>query len=284
MPLGLGWAGGALLVIGVSVALALLSTHRQSPLRRAYAAYEKRIAAELEFLFLHNRLGARRLVVTQLVVVAGIVLAGLLMRPALCLLAVPRAVGPAFVLDRLRLRRLQRIEQQLDTWLLTVANSLKASGSVGEALESSGALVTAPIAEEVDLILKEIRLGTPVATALRSASRRIGSRTVTSALATIIVGSQTGGDLPRILEETAAVLREMARLEATHRTKTSDGRAQVSFMALMPFLLVGALYLLDDQWLTPLTSGLVGNLILVIGGACWIGSVLLARKILRFSA
>ena len=60
---------------------------------------------------------------------------------------------------------------------------------------------------------------------------RIGSRQVDSALSAILIGRQVGGNLGRVLETTAASIREMARLDGVIRTKTAEGKMQLCVIA-----------------------------------------------------
>ena len=53
------------------------------------------------------------------------------------LVAPPIALAPYYILQQRCTERVQRIEEQLDSWLLLCANALKASPSRGEAIASS---------------------------------------------------------------------------------------------------------------------------------------------------
>jgi tight adherence protein B len=176
--------------------------------------------------------------------------------------------------------RVRRLEQQLDGWLLMLANALKATPSIGESIKSTVNLVQAPFSEELDLLVKENKLGTPVDQAILNAGDRIGSPVVSGALATLVIGRQTGGDMPRILEASAASLREMARLEGVVRSKTAEGKGQVLVLAIMPFAMIGLLSSVDPEWLTPLTTNFVGYIIVAIAMSLWLVAIFWARKIL----
>ena len=53
------------------------------------------------------------------------------------------------------------------------------------------------------------------------------SRNVDAIVTALTVGRQTGGELPKVLETTAGVLRETMRVEGVMESKTSEGKAQV---------------------------------------------------------
>ena len=103
---------------------------------------------------------------------------------------------------------------------------------------------------------------------------------MSGALATLLVARQTGGDLPAILEQSAATLREMARLEGVVRTKTAEGKAQAYVLGAIPFVLIVAIHLVDEHWLPPLFEKPLGLMILAVATTLWVAAILLARRIL----
>ncbi|MFN2167450.1 MAG: type II secretion system F family protein, partial [Anaerolineae bacterium] len=89
-----------------------------------------------------------------------------------------------------------------------------------------------------------------------------------------------GGDLPAVLETSAASLRELARLEGVARTKTAEGRAQTVVIGCVPFALCGLLHQMDPGFLRPLAESFTGHLLVAGSALFWITAILAARKIL----
>src|SRR5690606_6053764 len=119
-----------------------------------------------------------------------------------------------------------------------------------------------------------MKLGTPLDQAVLNMSTRIKSRVISSSLATILVGRQTGGDLPAILEQSASTLREMARLEGVVRTKTAEGKMQAIVLAAIPFVLLFAIHQVDNNWLTPLfDGGFLGTMVIVVATILWVAAL-----------
>ncbi|MBX3273118.1 MAG: type II secretion system F family protein [Sandaracinaceae bacterium] len=275
----LGYGGMFLLVLGATVAVTLLALDPESALRKSYARYTQAVDRELRFLLIRRtglevarmQLGAIALVPVVAFFMEDVILLGLIP---------PIALAPYVVLRQKRAERVQRIEDQLDGWLMMLSNALKASPSLGDAMANSGKLMRPPMSEELDLALKEMKLGTPLDQAVLNMSQRIGSISVSSALATILVGRQTGGDLPHILEESAHTLREMARLEGVVRTKTAEGKTQAYVLGAIPFVLIGAIHMVDEHWLEPLGRTTLGFLIIAVASILWVAAIFLARRIL----
>lgn len=278
-PQWLVWGGIGLLVVGVTAGLTIELLNPRGVLRTFWARYQAQLDREARFLFLGTsgrRIAGFQLAAGMLVLLALVLLEDPLILSALFLVA----VAPLWQLKQARQQRILKIEQQLDSWMLLLANALKASPSLGEAIAASAKIVRPPIRQELDLLLKQMQLGTPLDQAVIDFSERIRSRTVSSALATILVGRQTGGNLPRILEESAATLREMARLEGVVRTKTAEGKSQAWVLGAVPFFLVAVIHYMEPTWLLPLTDTAMGTVIIVLASLMWVGAILLARKIL----
>lgn len=282
------WLGIVLFAIGVAVTLYITLTDEESPLAKLYFRYAAHLDGELRALFLHDVKGTT-IVNWQL----GVGFTSLVFDPVYTLLVgestgVPIALigipivaaAPALWFIDARHKRQEKIEQQLDTFLLALANALKASPSLGDALNATSTLLRAPMKEELELTVKENQLGVPLDQALLNMARRVGSRAFSGALTTVLIGRQTGGDLSRILETSAATLREMARLEGVVRTKTAEGKAQAWVLGVIPPLLVALLNWMDPQWLQPLSSGIIGYIIVAIAVVFWVAAIFAARRIL----
>jgi tight adherence protein B len=264
---------------GGSLVLVLTAVSSDSTLRRRLATYQAALDQELRFLL--ARTSGARLLRLQIGLVAALLVISFLLGDGFPLLLAPLVAGaPWVLLRRRRDRRVLALELQLDGWLIVLSNALRAAPSLGEALATSAVLTRAPTSEEIDLVLKEVRLGSPIDQALLHMGARVNSRLLWGAIATLLVARQTGGDVSRILEESAATLREMSRLEGVVKAKTADARAQAYVLAGMPFALLAAVHFIDPTWLDALGSSALGYLIVGAAGALWVLGFLSARKIL----
>jgi tight adherence protein B len=250
------------------------------PVERLFRNYSARLDHHLSFLLMPYR-GAPLARAQVLVCVASLALLAVTRSPVFALLGLAAASAPPFVLWKRHAARVAQLERQLDTWLLMLANALKATSSVGEAIASTVALVPKPFSEEIDLLVKEIRLGAPLDRAISALSRRINSTLISGALTTIIVARQTGGDLSRTLEGASAALREAARLEGVLRTKTAEGRGQVLVLASVPFVLCVTIAWVDRSWFDPMLNHQVGKAILGACAVVWTFAALWAHHIAK---
>ncbi len=275
------WSGRAG-AICLCVAVALLLFVGLTADTRLKAAFDQRrevLARELRFL--RSSWTAEAVLISLgAAVVASLALAltgRVILALALTTLA-PCAVR--HLMTRARIARVTRIEEQLESWLTLLAGALEATPSLGEALRTSHELVDPPLADELTQVLREHRLGSPLDRALDASAERVNGRTFSTALLTLRVGRNTGGSLQELLRETAANLREMARIEGVIRTKTAEGKAQASVIALIPAPLYLGLRTMNPGFFSPLETTFTGHVILGVAGALWLCAALLARRIL----
>jgi tight adherence protein B len=190
------------------------------------------------------------------------------------------AIVPLVYIENLRRKRVEAIEEQLDNFMLALANALKTTPSIGAALNNVASVITDPMRQELDLALKEMKVGSTLDQALLHMASRVGSRQLDSALSSVLIGRQVGGNLPRVLESTANTLREMRRLEGVVRTKTAEGKMQLWVIALMPFGLLVGLNQLWPGYFDPLTKTFMGYIISTLCVIAWAAAIVLARKVL----
>lgn len=189
------------------------------------------------------------------------------------------ACGPGMVLRRLRQRRTSRIEEQLDGFLLALAHSLRATPALGDGLRCTADIVAPPLADELQLLLREHELGTPLDRALENMAARVRSPIVSAALSALRIARSAGGDFVHTLERSAATLREMARLEGVVRTKTAEGRAQTVAVSLLPLPTLYIIDLVSPEILEPLWTTDAGHVVLAIAFLIWVVAILAARRI-----
>jgi tight adherence protein B len=201
-------------------------------------------------------------------------------QPLLVVLLPLVAFLPSVVLSKRVALRVAALEEQIEPWLNAIANALKASPSLGEAIAASSSLVGAPMSQEVDVVIKEYELGTPLDRALDTFANRMNSRTLGGCVLALKVARRSGGNLPEMLENAATALREMARLEGVVRTKTAEGKAQAFVIGMIPAPLILLINWIEPTFLNPLFETFSGHLVLVAIAVLWVSAIALSRKIL----
>lgn len=273
------WGGILVLFLAIFVVAWALISDRQSFLLRHWARYCSYLERKLRLMFIFTP--GRYVALGQVGAAFIVVAVHLAVNIPAWFLIVALIIGvPPFYIERMRQKRVLAIEGQFDGFLTALANALKATPSVSNSFVSVQPLLPSPIREEVELAVKEMRVGSTLDQALLNMGGRIASRQVDSGLSAILIGRQLGGDLPKILETTANSLREMIRLEGVVQSKTAEGKSQMWLLGLFPFFFAMALNALQPGFFDPLKEPIMGWVIAGVAGIFWLGSVLWARAIL----
>jgi tight adherence protein B len=274
------WSGVLLIALGLLIVARGLVLDTDGVHRRLFTRYVVYLERRLKLLFIFTP--GEKIVAGQAVgVFLTLIVAFLVPDLPLWWMPILATVAPPLYIELLRRQRVAEIEKQLDGFILAIANALKATPSLGDAVISVQQLIRPPLQQEVELAVKEMRVGSTLDQALMLMATRIGSRQVDAALSALLIGRQVGGNLPKILEGTAAALREMSRLESVVKTKTAEGKAQLGLLAVFPVVLVVVFDTVKSGYFSPLTQSITGYIVITIAALCWIASLVVARKIVN---
>jgi tight adherence protein B len=271
----LGFSTGAILFAVYGAA-----ANPQSLPHRALRSYVAHLDRSLRDLFIKTQ--GRRIAVMQFSAMCVVAAAGASFRVPLWWAALPLiALLPVWRIGVLRKERIKLIEMRMDSFALTLANALRSTPSIGNALLYAQPVLMPPINQEVALALKEMRVGNTVDQALLNMSARIRSAQLDAALSGILIGRQVGGDLPKILETTANTLREMTRLQGVLQAKTAEGKLQVIALAVAPLCVLIAFDFVKPGYFAPITSSVIGWAIVTLAVILWLTALIVARQVLK---
>jgi tight adherence protein B len=270
-----------MVTFAIFLAVLQMASDESGPAYRYWARYTAMLDRKLRSMFIFTPDG-RLIAIGQLATMLMIIAAHLMFDlPVWFVFIGVAAVLPAVWIEKMHRDRVVLIEDQLDNFILALANALKTTPSIGSAFNSVVLVVEDPIRQEVDLAIKEMKVGSSLDQALLHMAARVGSRQLDSALSSILIGRQVGGNLPKVLETTAHTLREMKRLEGVIKTKTADGRMQMWVIGAMPLMFILGMPQIFPGYYTPLTQSVTGYVIITFISVCWVGSLLVARKVLQ---
>lgn len=273
----LGRAAAALCLLSLAL-LVVFAFGKSGPCSTMVRAHLGRVERDLGFL--RSSVTAKQVVVAELVLLSLAALTALFGWYVVAASSCVIVAAVPFVIARKRAERVERLEQQVEAWLGALGNALRASASLGEAIASTAALLRDPMSSELELVVKEYKLGCPLDRALEQASERIGSTTFRAAVAILKTARRTGGNLPDTLGHAAENLREMARLEGVVRTKTAEGKAQAFVISAVPVPLYLAIRLMSPDFFRPLETSFLGHVVFGAAAVLWVTAFLLARRIL----
>lgn len=244
--------------------------------------YERVVGKELYRLFLN--ISPQEFVLIHLLVFFGMGAVGWFMVGGV--LGTMGGLVAGFFLPRLYLKRawsvrIKQINEQVEEAMVYMANAFKANPSLPEAMADVTNSMGPPISQELEVMLREYKLGTPLDQALIRAQRRMPARNLELAISALLVGRSVGGNVPKILEDIASTIRESYRLERVIDTQTAQGKMQAWVMGSMPAVVVGLFYLLDPPLITPLFETLLGYIVISIAVVLNIVGVVVILKVIN---
>ncbi|WP_372806225.1 type II secretion system F family protein [Pontiella sp.] len=168
------------------------------------------------------------------------------------------------ILRVLKIRRLDRFNNQLVDALANMSNALKAGFSIQQAFESVVADGLNPIAQEFGMFLQQLRVGVRFDEALSDMEKRIGSEDLMLMTQAIEISRQTGGNLTEVFDRIAETIRERRRIEGKIKSLTAQGRIQGIIVSLIPIFLAAFLYFYDPGMMIGFFRSVAGIAIMVI--------------------
>ena len=275
----LGRITSALLILALLLGASALFGSCESPGQRSIRNYIAKLDQQLRFI--RSAVTGHHILIGQLTLSLGTAGYVLLRKEWVWFLLLPAILaGPRLFLNQRRAHRVAKLEEQIEPWINAVANALKASPSLGEAICSTTTLVPSPMSQELEVLVKEYELGTPLDDALENLGCRINSKTLTGTVTALKIARRSGGNLTEMLETAAASLREFARLEGVVRTKTAEGKAQAFVIGMIPVPMVLGINAMDPHFYDPLFHSFLGQLIVAGAVTLWAIAILASRKIL----
>jgi tight adherence protein B len=185
---------------------------------------------------------------------------------------------PPLVVRYLQSRRRDRFNEQLAGMLQLLSNSLKTGYAIDRALETVAAKSPPPVSTEFERVTTEIALGTSVEDALSSLLLRIDSPDLEFIVTAILLHVRVGGNLAEVLDNISDTLRDRLQTKRDMQVLTAQSRASATIITALPILLALGLYVFVPGYFAPMTSTVVGYILLGVAGfLVLIGNVVISR-------
>ena len=166
-------------------------------------------------------------------------------------------------LDRTRVLAL---DNQLVDALILMANGLRSGLSLLQAVELADQEMKPPIVDEIGRLLNEVRLGRPIDEALTAMANRLTLPDLEIAVHSIVTLRETGGNLSETFMTVANTIVERKKVEGKIRSLTAQGVYQGAALCAMPFEFGGLFYVMDQNYMRPMLTTLLGWAIWIVVG------------------
>jgi tight adherence protein B len=180
-------------------------------------------------------------------------------------------------------KRLVEIDRQLPDAMDMMSRALRAGHAFPSALKMVGDEMNDPIAAEFRVAFDEVNYGIPMQDALLNLATRVPITDFRYFVIAVLIQRETGGNLAELLGNIAAIIRARHKLTGTIRVLSAEGRLSAWILCALPFVLAGAISLLNPEFLGVLRTDpvgirlVMGALVMMLIGVLWIRSIVRIR-------
>jgi len=183
--------------------------------------------------------------------------------------AVLAALG-AVAVAHMRARRsshtlASRRDEQLADAMGAVVSALRAGLSLPQALAYAAEEAEAPLRNDLERFVHEVEVGMPLAEALGALADDVGTADARLVAATMELHRRVGGDLPAVLGQVAATLRERVAVAGEVRALTAQARLSGGILGALPIGFFAFLWLTSRHEMQSALATPAGIAVIVIG-------------------
>jgi tight adherence protein B len=214
--------------------------------------------------------------------VAGYWIASLFNIPLLIAIAIGVAIalGPYIYLYIKREIRFRQFSDLLPEAVDLMSRGLRAGHSISAVLEMVGNEIAEPIGSEFRALQGEQSLGLPLRESMQNLVDRVPVDDMRFLATAILLQKESGGNLAQILDKTANVIRERARLRGQLAIYTAQGRITGYILGAAPFIMFGIISIFNHQYEMMLFNDPFGIKLIYVGLGLMVIGILAIRKII----
>ena len=196
------------------------------------------------------------------------------------LVGIAFGASPYVVLYFLREKRRHDFDALLPEAVDLMSRGLRAGHSIAAVLEMVGREIADPVGMEFRDLHKEQTLGLPLRDAMMELIERMPLDDLRFLTTAILLQKESGGNLAQILDKTASVMRERARLKGQLRIYTAQGRITGWILCAAPFLMFALISVVNHDYAKTLLTNPLGLKMVYGGLVMMVLGILAIRKII----
>jgi tight adherence protein B len=189
---------------------------------------------------------------------------------------------PRWFLGYLRKRRQEVFLREFADAIDIMVRGLKAGLPVSDAMKVIAAETPDPVGPEFLEVVEGQRVGIAIDQGIERMLDRMPLAEVNFLSIVMAIQSKTGGNLAEALNNLSKVLRDRKRMKQKIAAVSQEAKASAMIIGSLPFVITGAMSILNPEYLNPLWDTEIGHL-LIAGSLLWMGTgVLIMRKMINF--
>jgi tight adherence protein B len=199
---------------------------------------------------------------------------------ALLALLVPLGVR-WWVLEWKLKRRRKAFAEQLPDMLQVISGALRAGQSFAGSLAVVVDSAAEPMKSEMQRVVAAEQLGIPLSTAMAVVVRRMENRDLEQVALVAELQREAGGNAAEVVDRVAETVRERFDLRRLIDNLTVQGRMSRWIVTGLPVALVAIISLINPHYLHPLTTHVIGKVLIVIAALLVIAGSYAIKRIVE---
>jgi len=189
---------------------------------------------------------------------------------------------PRWFLNFLRKRRQNVFMNDFADAIDVMVRGLKAGLPVSDAMKVIAAESGPPVGPEFVEVVEGQRVGISIDQGIERMFERMPLAEVNFLAIVMAIQQKTGGNLSEALNNLSKVLRDRKKMKAKIRAVSQEAKSSAAIIGALPFVIMGALTVLNPEYLNPLFYTRTGNILLLGCGLWMLTGVLVMRKMINF--
>lgn len=193
------------------------------------------------------------------------------------------------LIQALRRKRKDLLNLQFKDALYAIAASLRAGASLPTAVERSyddlqrllRGQPHQPMVEELRYILREMQFGGSVEDALVRFRDRVDLEDVTNFVNATLLCKTRGGNLAVVIATIAQIIGDKVTVKRQVQVLTAGKRMEANLLTSVPPILVGTLAMTSPDYMAPLFTTLLGQLLALLGVVLLVAAYVIGRKVVE---
>ena len=173
---------------------------------------------------------------------------------------------PEIVIYVMKERRRKMFSLQVVDALVLLSNGLRSGFTMQQALKMLADEAPKPMAEEIELIMRENHMGVDINRCLMSSCVRTQDADWELAMTAVNIARSLGGNLAVIFDRIVQMVRERKILVGKAVAVTAQGRMQATVVGLLPVLFGFVLVKINPDMMTLMWTTIPGMLALILAG------------------
>ncbi len=189
---------------------------------------------------------------------------------------------PRWFLNFLRNRRQNIFLNDFADAIDVMVRGLKAGLPVSEAMKIIASESGPPVGPEFLEVVDGQRIGITIDQGIERMVDRMPLSEVNFLAIVMTIQSKTGGNLSEALGNLSRVLRDRKKMKQKIRSVSQEAKSSAAIIGSLPFIIMGALTILNPSYLNPMFETSMGNMLLIGSGTWMLIGVLVMRKMINF--